>query len=76
MTTSKARKQDSAITFLTQEEMQRLFSAIKNKRDHAIFAVAYRHGVRASKVGMLQRTDVDFKTARFTVNRGREVDYE
>ena len=36
------RKQDRAITFLTQEEVQRLFSAIKTKRDRAIFAVAYR----------------------------------
>ena len=46
------RKQDRAITFLTQEEMQRLFSVIKNKRDRTIFAVAYRHGLRASEVGM------------------------
>ena len=53
MTTSKARKQDRAITFLTQEEVQRLFSAIKTKRDRAIFAVAYRHGLRASEVGLL-----------------------
>ena len=50
------RKQDRAITFLTQEEVQRLFDAIKNKRDRAIFAVASRHGLRASEVGMLQRT--------------------
>jgi len=63
------RKQDRAITFLTQEEMLRLFSVIKNKRDRAIFAVAYRHGLRASEVGMLQRTDVDMKAARITINR-------
>ncbi len=63
------RKQDRAITFLTQEEVQRLFSAIKTKRDRAIFAVAYRHGLRASEVGMLQRTDVDLKAARLTINR-------
>jgi len=67
--TSTPRKQDRAITFLTQEEMQRLFLAIKNKRDRAIFAVAYRHGLRASEVGMLQRTDVDLKAARITINR-------
>jgi integrase len=40
--------------------MRRLFSA-KSKRDRAIFAMAYRHGLRASEVGLLQRTDVDFK---------------
>ncbi len=61
------RKQDRVITFLTQEEVQRLFSAIQDtsvrkthptdliakKRDRAIFAVAYRHGLRASEVGIL-----------------------
>jgi len=66
---TKPRKQDRAITYLTQEEMRRLFSAIKSKRDRAIFAVAYRHGLRASEVGMLQRTDVDLKAARITINR-------
>ncbi len=63
------RKQDRAITFLTQEEVQNLFSAIKTKRDRAIFAVAYRHGLRASEVGMLQLTDLDLKAARITINR-------
>ena len=61
MTTSKVRKQDRAITFLTQEEVQNLFSAIKTKRDRAIFAVAYRHGLRASEVGILQLTELDLK---------------
>ena len=63
------RKQDRAITYLTQEEVQRLFSVIKSKRDRAIFAVAYRHGLRASEVGMLQTGDVDLKAARITINR-------
>jgi len=69
MTTSKPRKQDRAITFLTQEEVQNLFAAIKAKRDRAIFAVAYRHGLRASEVGMLQLTDLDLKASRITINR-------
>ena len=70
MTTSaNRRKQDRAITFLTQEEVQRLFSAIKTKRDRAIFAVAYRHGLRASEVGILQLTDLDLKAGRITINR-------
>jgi integrase len=63
------RRQDSTITFLTQEEVRRLFSVIKNKRDRAIFAVAYRHGLRASEVGLLQRSDVDFKQGRITIHR-------
>ena len=70
MTTSPTpRKQDRAITFLTQEEVRNLFSAIKTKRDRAIFAVAYRHGLRASEVGMLQLADLDLKAARITINR-------
>jgi len=66
---TKPRKQDRAITYLTQEEMQRLFSVIKTRRDRAIFAVAYRHGLRASEVGMLQIADADLKTGRITINR-------
>ena len=68
-TESAKRKHDRAITFLTQGEMQRLFFVIKNKRDRAIFAVAYRHGLRASEVGMLQRTDLDLRAARIPINR-------
>ncbi len=63
------RRLDRAITFLTQDEVRRLFSVIKTKRDRAIFAVAYRHGLRSSEVAMLQRTDVDLKSARITINR-------
>ena len=69
MTSPTPRKQDRAITFLTQEEVQNLFSAIKTKRDRAIFAVAYRHGLRASEVGILQLTDLDLKAGRITINR-------
>lgn len=63
------RKQDRAPTYLTQDEVRRLFAVIKDKRDRAIFAVAYRHGLRASEIGMLQRTDVDLGQARITINR-------
>ncbi len=41
----------------------------RSKRDRAIFAVAYRHGLRASEIGMLQTTDVDLGQARITINR-------
>ena len=67
--TKQPRRQDRAITYLTQEEVQRLFSVIKSKRDRAIFAVAYRHGLRASEVGMLQTDDANLQTARITINR-------
>lgn len=59
----------STITYLTQDETKRLFSAIKSKRDRAIFLTAYRHGLRASEVGLLQITDADIKRGRLTIQR-------
>lgn len=53
----------TTISFLTQEETKRLLAAIPTKRDRALFLTGYRHGLRASEIGMLQRTDVDLKRA-------------
>jgi site-specific recombinase XerD len=44
-------------------------AVIKPKRDRAIFLLAYRHGLRTSEIGLLQRTDVDLKQGRLTVHR-------
>ncbi len=57
------------ITFLTQDEARQLFGVIKNKRDKAIFLTAYRHGLRASEIGLLRREDVDLKQGRLSVHR-------
>jgi integrase len=57
------------ISYLTQEETKRLLAAISSKRDRAIFLTAYRHGLRASEIGILQRTDVDLKRGRITIRR-------
>lgn len=70
MSTSTRRKLHS-IAYLTQDETKRLFSAIKTKRDRAIFLTAYRHGLRASEIGMLQRTDADLKAGRLTIQRAK-----
>jgi len=59
----------SRIKFLTTDELKRLISAIRDKRDKAIFLTAYRHGLRASEVGLLHINDVDFKGLRITINR-------
>jgi integrase len=59
----------SKIKFLTTDELKRLISVIKDKRDKAIFVTAYRHGLRASEVGLLQKNDVDFKGLRITIHR-------
>ncbi len=65
----RARRGSGKLQFLTQEELKRLFAVIKNKRDKALFLLAYRHGLRASEIGHLQRTDVDLKQGRITIHR-------
>lgn len=68
MKPSRATKADT-IKFLTQDETKKLISIISSKRDKAIFLIAYRHGLRASEVGQLQRTDFDDKQLRLNIHR-------
>ena len=63
------RTEQRTIHFLTQDELRRLFKVMKSKRDRAIFLVAYRHGLRASEIGLLQRADVDAKQGRISIHR-------
>src|SRR5215470_5297849 len=56
-----------AITFLTQDEVRRLFAVITGKRDHAVFQLAYHHGLRASEVSLLQRDDVHAQQGRIYI---------
>ena len=46
-----------------------MFDAIDDKRDRAMFLTAYRHGLRASEVGMLHVADVDLRKLRVLVHR-------
>jgi site-specific recombinase XerD len=57
------------IKFLTLDELRRLFSTIRDNRDRALFLLAYRHGLRASEVGLLHIADLDLKTLRVMVHR-------
>jgi len=57
------------IKFLTLDELKRLFQQITDKRDKAIFLLAYRHGLRASEVGMLQKNDLNMKQLRVMIHR-------
>jgi site-specific recombinase XerD len=69
-TVERVRRPDQrTIHFLTQDELRRLFKVMKSKRDRAIFLVAYRHGLRASEIGLLQRADVDAKQGRISIHR-------
>jgi integrase len=57
---------------LAQEELKRLLAVIKDKRNKAVFLPAYRHGLRASDISLLQRTDVELKSEGITVHRPKE----
>jgi len=57
------------ITFLTQDEVRRLFAVIPGKRDRALFQLAYHHGLRASEVSLLQRDDIHEKQGRIYIPR-------
>ena len=59
------------IKYLTQDELHRLLKAITKRRDKAIFLIAYRHGLRASEVGMLKVQDVNMDRGRIFVTRGK-----
>lgn len=57
------------ITFLTQDEVRRLFAVITGQRDRALFQLAYHHGLRASEVSLLLRDDIHEKQGRIYIPR-------
>jgi integrase len=57
------------IKYFTQDELKRLFAVIKNKRDKAIFLIAYRHGLRACEIGLLHQDDVNWNQYRIMLRR-------
>src|SRR3954451_14057163 len=66
------RSPTETIRFLTLDETARLFRAIgPHRRDRALFLVAYRHGLRASEVGLLRVEDIDQKALGIMVPRLR-----
>jgi integrase len=65
-----ARAPTDTIRFLTLEELARLFAAVRaSPRDRALFLIAYRHGLRASEIGLLRVEDLDFRALRLRVHR-------
>jgi site-specific recombinase XerD len=59
----------TTIHFLTQAEVRALFRVITRTRDRALFLIAYRHGLRASEVGLLRVDDLNFAQQRLTIHR-------
>jgi integrase len=65
-----ASMRTDTIKFLMLEETTRLFHELaSHRRDKAIFLLAYRHGLRASEVGLLRVEDLDSKTLRIMIHR-------
>lgn len=60
-----------SIKYLTQDELRALLGVIESKRDKAIFLVAYRHGLRASEVGMIKVEDADTTRGRIKIERAK-----
>src|SRR5262249_23219372 len=52
----KPRKKDTP-RYLSEEQVDRFFSVIRDARDIAIFRVMYHRGLRASEVGKIQFSD-------------------
>jgi len=57
------------IHFLTQPQLRALFRVITRKRDRTLILVAYRHGLRASELGMLRADELNFAQQRLAIHR-------
>src|SRR5437899_12426621 len=66
---TRPKRKPSTVSFLREEEIDRLFSVIDSVRDRAIFRLAYHSGLRASEIGMLQLRDHDPKAAKILLHR-------
>ena len=53
----------NTVKYLNREEIERLFSVTKNKRDLAMFRLAYHHGLYGAEIGPLQLTDYELRHA-------------
>jgi len=59
----------SNIKYLSKEEIERLFSCIKNSRDKALFGLTYLYGLRISEALSLKLSHIDLENKRILVHR-------
>jgi site-specific recombinase XerD len=59
----------SKIHVLTHAELEQLLTVITDLRDRALFLVAYRHGLRASEIPLLQTTDLNSTATKMMIRR-------
>ena len=60
---------ERTIKYLTQDELERFFSVIEDKRDRAIFALIYHYGLRVSEATLITLADVDYQRNRIYIRR-------
>jgi type 1 fimbriae regulatory protein FimB len=56
-------------SYLTQQQVRKLFTTITNLRDRALFSLAYAYGLRVGEVVLLDRDDIDLERARIRIKR-------
>lgn len=62
-------EQKEQLAFLTKGEWNNLLKSIDNARDKALFLTAYTYGLRASEIGLLRLSDIDFARDRIYIRR-------
>ncbi len=71
----RRRHPTETISYLTQDEVQALFEAIRTAklptrtRDLALFTFVYKYGLRASEVGLLTLQDADLDRGKIRLKR-------
>jgi site-specific recombinase XerD len=59
----------SRIKYLSKEEIERLFSCIKDRRDKALFGLTYLYGLRISEALLLKLPHIDLENKRILIHR-------
>jgi integrase/recombinase XerD len=59
------------IKYLSKEEIERLFSCIKNRRDKALFGLTYLYGFRISEALSLKLSHIDLENKKILIHRAK-----
>lgn len=66
---TRRKRRTNTTKYLSEKEIELLFTVITSRRDKALFQVAYHRGLRASEVGMLQISDYRKDVGRLYIRR-------